>query len=146
MSYLEKLKKRGLPNLVQTGEYVGASYLFGYVQNKYRDKAQVWGIPADLASGVVLKAVSLGCDIAGVATGLSSHVGTVGNAGLGAYFHTLGAGHGAHSAGVYRLLLTSEADKAKALQAFPKATILGDLPKATRGDFLSAAQLAEMAR
>ena len=67
----------------------------------------------------------------------------VANAGVGAFFHTLGAGHGAKSAGVTRFMTTASADKVKA--ALPGVTILGEIPQAPAGNFLSARDLAAMA-
>jgi hypothetical protein len=149
MGYLDRLHKgHGLTShVVETLEYAGASYGFGYLQNRYREKASVMGVPADLLAGVVLKTVVLGSELMGkgVSGGFATLLSNVGNAGIGAYFHTLGAGHGAQKSGVKRLLI-SEKDVEKAKAALPGATILGDLPKAPKGDFLSAAELAEMAR
>ena len=152
MSYLAKTramletKKKGVvPSLVEAAEYVGASYGFGYLQNRYREKASLMGVPADLLAGVGLKAAALAADVMGKSGGVACLASTVGNAGLGAYFHTLGAGHGAQASGVKRLLI-SDKDVAKARAALPNATILGEIPKAPHGDFLSAAELAEMAR
>lgn len=150
MSYLDRLHKgRGvMPHLVETVEYAGAAYGFGYLQNRYREKASVLGMPVDLLAGVVLKGAALSSELLGKgASGwMTSLANNVGNAGVGAFFHTMGAGHGAHAAGVKRMLLTSAADVAKAKAALPGATILGEIPKAPHGDFLSAAELAELAR
>ena len=149
MGYLDKLslKRDGvLPNLVRTAEYGLASYGFGYVQNRFRERASVMGVPLDLLVGVAGKAASIfGGEVYGMAPGLMPHIDNVANAGIGAYFHTLGAGHGARAAGVKRLLIR-ESDVPKARKALPDATILGDLPRAPRGDFLSPAELMEMAK
>lgn len=126
--------------------YGGASYGFGYLQNRYREKASVMGVPADLLAGVGLSALSLGCDVMGKSGALSALSRDVGHAGLGAYFHTLGAGHGAKASGVTRLLLKNPAQLAKARQAVPDAEVLGAIPAAPHGDFLSPAELAEMAK
>lgn len=146
MSYLAKLKQHGIvKNLTTAAVYAGASYGFGYIQNAYRSKAHVMGVPLDLAAGIGFKAVSLGASMLGMGSGFAPHLDTIGNAGIGAFFHTLGAGHGAQKAGVKRLLV-NEADMVKAKAALPNATILGDLGKAPKGDFLSAKDLAALAR
>lgn len=160
MSYLDKLhfgKKGGVVHAVTSevvgaGVYAGASYGFGYVQNRYRDKASLWGVPVDLLAGVGLTAATIGCDLY-VGHGkwgkrihnLTPITRDVGRAGFGAYFHTLGAASGAAKSGVKRLLI-SEADLPKAKAALPNATVLGDIPKAPHGDSLSARDLAEMAK
>jgi hypothetical protein len=150
MSYLSKLhsgaKKVGLMHeLVETGELVGGVAAFGYLQNRYREKASLWGVPADLAAGAVLKVAVLGCKYFGKFKRVCPHLDNLGNAGLAAYAHTLGAGYGAQASGVKRLLI-SEADVAKAKAALPNATILGDIPKAPHGDYFSSRDLADMAK
>lgn len=134
-------------NLMSTGEYAAGSYAFGYLQNRYREKASLAGIPADLLAGAALKVVAIGTNLTSNkwARRLAPHANTFGNAGIGAFFHTLGAGHGAQASGVKRLLI-SEADVPKAKAALPNATILG-VDKETRPrDVLSARELADMAR
>lgn len=136
-----------VPKLAEAAEYFGASYAFGYVQNKYREKASVAGIPADLVVGGLSKAVAIGMDLWGstkMATGMAPFANVIGNAGIAAFGHTLGAGAGAKASGVRRLLI-SESDVAKAKAALPNATILGEIPKAPHGDFLSSRDLASMA-
>jgi hypothetical protein len=103
----------------------------------------------DLLAGIVSKVVVLGADLFGangrMVRGVLPHVNTLGNAAVGAYFHTRGAGYGAQASGVKRLILPAgQVDAVK--KAFPSATVLGAIPKAPHGDFLSAAELAEMAR
>jgi hypothetical protein len=146
MNYMQKLKQAGVvANLVETAEFAGASFGFGYLQNKYRKQAHMFGVPADLLAGVVLKAASLGCDVFNVAGAAAPHLNIIGNAGVGAFFHTLGAGYGSKSAGVKRLLIP-EGDEAKMQKAFPNAEVLGAIGKAPKGDFLSSADLAALAR
>ena len=148
MSYLAKLqrasKKVGLlHNVVETAEYVGASYVFGYAQNRWREQASIKGVPADLAAGITLKAASLVLDLIGKGHNVSSHINVVGNAGLGAFFHTMGSGHGGEKGGVKRLLVSSaDAERVKKLGV----TVLGDLGKAAPGAYLSARDLHAMAQ
>jgi hypothetical protein len=148
MSYLDRIyrgRKHIVSEVVETAEYAGASYGFGYLQNRYREKASVMGVPADLLAGVGLKVVALGCEILGTGRAIAPHASIIGNAGVGAYFHTLGAGAGAKAAGIKRILIP-EGDVEKAKKALPNATILGDLGKAPHGDFLSIDELAKLAR
>lgn len=135
-------------NVVETVEYGAASFGFGYVQNRFRNKAHVAGIPLDLGVGVVTKVVGFAMDaFGGHKMGLvAPHVNVIGNAGIGAFFHTLGAGVGLKGAGVSRLLLPPGADAKKAKAAIPGSEILGGISPAPKGDFLSSAELAAMAR
>jgi hypothetical protein len=130
---------------VTLAEYAGASYLFGYVQNAYPGRARLFGFPADLAAGVGLKALSLVSTLAGVAKGARSHLDTVGNAGIGAYFHTLGSGHGFKKSGRVRAILPAGA-AAKLQAAVPESTIFGVAARAPQGDLLTSADLARLAQ
>lgn len=150
MGYLDKVKKAVnpkasgvVPTVVGAVEYGAASYGFGYLQGRYRYK--VGGIPAELLAGLAGKALVLvGGDVMGYLPGLMPHVDILANAGIGAYMHTLGAGHGAKHGNVVRAV--GAVDEKKLAAVFPNATVLGALPKAPRGDFLSASELAELAR
>ncbi len=145
MGYLDRLKGKGVASAVTLVEYGAASYGLGYVKNRWRDKAHVKGVPVDLAGGIVLKLASLAMQLSNKGTGLAPHLDTVGNAGVGAFFHTLGSSHGAAASGLRRLLIPAS-DVAKAKAALPNATILGEIPKAPPGDYLSSADLQRMAR
>lgn len=147
MGYLDKLDPSGfgvLPKVVESVEYGAASYGFGYLQSRYR--ASVMGVPVELLAGVAGKALVLGGEMMGLPSSkfgkvlsvAMPHVDVVANAGIGAYFHTLGVGHGAKAAAA----LPAGKAPTKALGT----TVLGAIPKAPHGDFLSAAELAEMAR
>lgn len=151
MKYLDKLhpRKAGMvSNVVETVEYGAFSYGYGFLQNKYRGKASVKGVPADVLAGVGFKAAALLMDAFGgsAVAKVSPHINVLGNAGIGAFFHTLGAGHGAKSAGVTRLLLAPGTDVKKAKAMLPGSEVLGGIPPAPKGDFLSSSELAAMAR
>lgn len=128
--------------VVGVGVYAGAAYGFGYIQNRYRERATVKGVPVDLLAGVVLTGAAY-FNVGG--SGVSPLLRDVGRAGVGAFFHTLGAGKGAEQSGVTRLLI-NKGDVARAKAALPSATVLGEIPRAPHGDYLSAAELAELAR
>lgn len=149
MGYLDRLNPKKHPItggvLLGTVEYAAASYGFGYAKNKWRDKAHVFGVPVDLLAGLVAKTLSVGALATGKFEGAVPHLDALGNAGVGAFFHTLGAAHGAAASGLRRVLIPAS-DVAKAKAALPNATILGEIPKAPPGDYLSAADLARMAR
>ncbi len=142
MRYLAKLNPKASP-LFEAVEYGAASYGYGYLMSRYREKASVMGVPADLLGGVLMKAASL---FGGrYLRGFTAHANVLGNAGIGAFCHTLGSGHGAAGSGVKRLLI-HESDVPKAKAALPNATILGDIPKAPHGDFLSFGELNKLAK
>ena len=146
MGYLDKYhhSKRGTARgVVEAVEYAALSYGFGYAQNRYREKASLFGVPADLLAGGVMKAMAL---FGGkYLKGAHSLVDTAANAGIGAFFHTMGAGHGGKKSGLSRVVVPAgDVDKVK--KAVPSATILGDIPKQTQGAFLSTRDLAELSR
>lgn len=151
MRYLEKYypgRRHGtVNNLVGAAVgvlvYGGASYGFGYAQNKYREKASLFGVPADLLTGAVLTGASaLGL----LGHGTIGHLGhDIGKAGVGAFFHTLGAGHGGAASGLTRAVVPKN-QVSKLRAAVPSATILGEIPKAPHGDFLKPGDLAVLAR
>jgi hypothetical protein len=135
----------GLAGDVMTAaEYAGASYLFGYVQNAFPGRARLFGFPADLVTGVVAKAASLGLTLTGKVGGARPHLDVLGNAGLGAYFHTLGSGHGFKKSGRVRAILPASAAD-KLLKAVPESTIFGVDARAPQGDLLTASDLARLA-
>lgn len=131
-------------NALTTAEYAGASYLFGYVQNAFPGRARIAGVPADLAVGVAAKAASLLSTLTGTMGVARPHLDVLGNAGLGAYFHTLGSGHGFKKSGRVRAVLPATA-AAKLRQAVPESTIFGVESKAPKGDLLTADDLARLA-
>lgn len=146
MSYLKKFSqgvssksfmKSAVSNVMHTAEYAGASWGFGYLQSRYR--SQVMGVPIELAAGVVGKALVLfGGEAMGLLPQVMPHVDVVSNAALGAWAHTLGVGYGARQA--------ASLPPGKAPTKALGTTVLGAIPKAPHGDFLSASELAEMAR
>lgn len=137
------VRKGGLvKEAVSVAEGAAASVAFGYVQNKYRDKAEIKGIPADLLVGALTKVVAVAADIYGKVPGWTPHLHSVGNAGINAYFHTLGSGLGGKAAfpeGSKRVMLPPGA-------ALPAgATVLGVIPAAPVGDHLSPADINRLA-
>jgi len=132
-------------NALATAEYAAASYAFGYIQNAFPGRARIFGVPVDLAVGVAAKTVSMGLTLSGHGGQLRPHVDAVGNAGIGAYFHTLGSGHGFNKSGRVRAFLPAGA-ASKLKTAVPEATIFGVSARAPQGDLLTASDLAKLAR
>jgi hypothetical protein len=155
-SYLDKLYpgKKGtfthaLTHTVADAAIIGgASFGFGYVQSRYREKAAVMGVPADLAAGIGMSALAfLGewYGVGGVVGALRHTTKLIGLAGIGSYCHTLGSGHGAQASGVKRIAVHAK-DVGKVKSALPNSTVLGQIPRAPHGDFLSPSQLEALAR
>lgn len=148
MGLLSRLNpvRRGSGRAVVEGVAYGvAGYGFGYVQNRYRGKASVAGVPLDLTVGVLGKVLSMTQLFTGRWGGrVHAASNFLGNVGLAAFGHTLGAGHGAEKAGIARLLI-QKSDVAKAKAAIPGAEILG-VEKAPHGKYLTPSQLADIAR
>lgn len=146
MSYLSKAKHIVMGakhELVEGAEYAAAMGAFGYVQQRYR--AGVMGAPADLVAGALAKVAAIGLDYYGKGRKFHPYLDLVGNAGLGSYFHTVGAAMGAQNSGMKRIMV-KDSDLGKVKKAVPDATILGAIPKATKVNFMSAAELAALAR
>lgn len=135
-----------VPRMAEAAEYFGVSVATGYLQNRYREKASLFGVPAELVGGVGMKALALVLDMRGKGHGtLGSQANILGNIGLAAYGHTIGAGLGASASGVKRVLVQAQ-DLPRVKAAVPGATVLGDIPPAPHGDLLSTAELREMIR
>lgn len=144
---LKSLEKYGPPRksagqkLTEGAAYAVASYGYGYAQNRWR--ASVGPVPLDLAAGIAAKAGAL---VFGRHLGsVGGLVDVLGNAGIGAFCHTLGSGAGSKKSGVRRLLV-NEADLAKVKAVLPNATVLGEIGPAPHGDYLTHRELSEMAQ
>jgi hypothetical protein len=135
-----------VPRAVETGEYMLSALGIGYLQNRYRDRMAVAGVPANLLVGGLMKLGALAMDLKRKSGGtIHSQLHILGNVGLVTWAHAKGAGMGAAASGVRRALVRPE-DVKKVLAAAPATTLFGEIPKAPKGDFLSTAQLADMAR
>ena len=159
MGYLDKIHPRrsgAVSKVVELAEYGGASWLYGYAQTRYREKASIKGVPLDLAAGVGLKLLDIvgslwakdygGGVIKRAVRSASPHAGVLGNAGIGAFMHTWGAGVGGEKSGVKRLLVQDKDVDAVKKALGGRVTVLGEIPKAPQpGKFFSARELARMA-
>ena len=151
--YLSKLYPGAKITAVDVAIYGGASYGFGYIENKYREKASVMGVPVSAVAGGALVVGSLlssvflkgGGRVARYVRMAAPYANDIGLAGLGAYLHTLGAGKGAQHGDVARIAVDKK-DVAKVRAAVPKSTLLGEIPPAPHGDWLSSKDLANLAR
>ena len=155
MSYLSKLypgrkgsKGHAVFNALTDAAVIPAmAYGFGYVENRYRERASVQGVPVSAVAGAAGVAINLAASLFGVRQlrGVAGIAGEIGTAGLASYFHTLGAGKGADHSGVKRVLVDGK-DMNKLKSVLPQSTVLGEIPKAPVGDFLSSSELAHLAR
>jgi hypothetical protein len=130
-------------NVVTTAEISGASYLAGYVQAAYPDKAHIKGAPLDVALGTTLKIVSLVLTGTGKAHNLRPHLDAVGNGFLASYFASLGTNSGYAKTGRTRAVLPAGADRSKLPAG---TTVLGVDQKAPAGDVLSMQDIMNLAR
>lgn len=144
-SYLAPRHGRGMNGtgvggfVVDKGERYAASFGFGALMGHYRD-SMVWrGIGADLWIGAGLTAASAAMLIAsGGRSNLAPHLERIGDAGVMAYFHGRGASWGSKQAG--HSVQVIEAPKKPG--ALPAPTVVGSIPEAARGSFLSAEEIA----
>ena len=131
--------------LVDKGErYAGAS-LFGFLKGYYRDKAMVRGIPVDVLAGGALTVV--GAILSGLSGGtsqLAPHLNRFGDAGVMSYLNSRLAGYGMKKAG--RSVYVLDGTAPGALPAgMKKVDMLGAIPAAMGGAYLSADEIAKYA-
>lgn len=121
----------------------------GYLANRYREK-HLMGMPVDLAGGVggTVAALLASRFARGKVAKLVPLLRAAGHAGLYSWAHTLGAGMGAQAAGVQRMIIGPGASPAAVKQKLAGAgvSVLGQIPKAPHGDWLSDKQLLNLAR
>lgn len=142
--------EKAIPRIVEKAERSGLAYVAGLVQNKFRHKASLFGAPADLVAGAVGTGTSLAMSIFGKGQGRGAFMRTVhsqadivGDVGLMAFFHTIGAGKGAKTSGVVRLLVPA-ADVAKVKKILPSAEVVGAIDPAPAGDRMTQSDLASL--
>lgn len=169
MSYLDKFLPRksgtvgrGIHAAVDAALPAAMIGGFGYAMNRYRDKSSVHvpvvgNVPVDLGAGVLgLAMTTFGLtSLLGRVTGIGfikrhaykvdKMAGAVATAGLGSYAHTYGSGLGGKQSGVTRLMVDKK-DVPRVKAAMPSATVLGEIPSAPHGDFLSSSDLRNLAR
>ena len=121
---------------IETGEYLGASYLAARINTQFGEKAKIRGVEATLVAGLVGKIVALGADIMGYGGSWTPHVNTVSTAMIAVHAAQLGAKHG----------LEAASKKAGAPALPPKQTVSGELPPApTPGRFLDLGRVGRIA-
>lgn len=152
--FLDKIHPRKdtkMSAAVETVEYVGASYGYGYLMGRYREKAELGGMPADLLVGGALRVAGLlGEHWRGAPRFLKSaapHATVLGLAGLGAFAHMKGVGAGSRASGALRASLppgTSPSDLEKIKKLVPGTVFSGIPPARGPHNFLSSRELARM--
>ncbi len=131
-------------HLVETGEYLGVSYLAGRVNTQYGDKAKWRGHDLTYVGGIVGKGLAVAADVFGFGDGWSHHVNTASMALLGAHFVAKGAEDGMAAASGVPALAGKAA--APAMAAPKKTTALGAIPPAPiPGKFLDLNKTAAIA-
>jgi len=153
MSFLKKMKSGGLKNLphgteraglkgviVDKGERYGASLAYGYLKGYYREKFMFKGYGLDLWTGVgALVASAAATIMSGGRSSLAPHLERIGDAGVSSYLNTIGSSLGASKAGRSAVVV----DQAKL--PGKKASVLGMIPQAMGGSYLTQDELAHFA-
>lgn len=75
--------------LVRTAEIGGTSFGFGFLNGR-QGGVELFGVPIELAVGIGANLFAM----MGVGRGMETHLASVGDGALAAYFHTLGRGVG----------------------------------------------------
>ena len=153
MGFLDRISQ-GAPNLdvrhgmglsshlVETGEYLGFSYLAGRVNTQYGDRVEWKGHDMTYIAGLATKVVSVAADIFGFGEGWSHHANTASNALLGAHFVAKGAEDGLAAA----KKSGQTAGKSTSAMEKVKGTALGAIPPAPQpGRFLDLERCAAIA-
>lgn len=124
--------------LVDKVERYGASVAYGFVQNYYREKAMVKGVPLDILVGGGLTLLGAGLEIFSRGrSALAPHLNAIGDAGVQAYFLKLGAVWGTKASGRKAYIL----EKGATAPALPGLTQVG-LEPAVGGAVLDEASIA----
>ena len=159
MSFLDRITQnapnldtrhdRGLTShLVETGEYLGFSYLAGRVNTQYGDKAKWKGHDATYVAGLATKVVAVAADIFGFGDGWSHHANTASNALLGAHFVAKGAEDGMAAASGSSKPAKSLPAASSSTSTLPaaKTTALGAIPPAPQpGKYLDLDRVSAIA-
>lgn len=126
--------------LADKAERYGAAYAFGFAKGYYRERAMWKGYGADLWIGGAATLASAALNIAsGGRAALAPHLERIGDAGVTSYFNSMGASAGATKAGRSVLVMNQG-------QQLPgKKSILGMIPPAMGGAYLSADEIARFA-
>jgi hypothetical protein len=165
MSILTRIK-RGLPHLhespieqrspttptkaltgfvVERAERYGASYLFGYIKGRYRERAMWRGCGIDLWAGGLLTLTSAWLEIASSGRSLlAPHLIAVGDAGVQSFFNSIGAAHGGKASGRPVYAMNEGAPKVAIPAGMSQVpdTVLGAIGPMPQGAYLSAEELA----
>lgn len=131
-------------NLLHTAEVAAAAEGFGYLHGRYREEASIKGVPLNLVAGLGLKAVVLGAGLLSRGSempGWASHVDAVALAGLGSYMFADGVARGTKAAGRSIFILESGAARPKDMGGLKQTDVVGALPQAVGGAYLSADDL-----
>lgn len=114
---------------------------FGFIKGRFREKSLIGGkVPVDILAGGLLTLVAAGLNIASDGRSvLAKHAERVGDAGVMSFFNSLGASWGASSANYQVAVLPKTAQ----LPAGSAPMVLGALPQATGGAYLTAEEIAK---
>lgn len=131
--------------IVGTGVYVAASEIFGYVHGRYRDKAEVMGVPANLLVGVLgkLSAIALYAQ-GGKLRNKAHYLNNIANAGIGSYVFADGVARGTRAAGRKIYVLESGGTPPSLGRGLTQTDVVGEIPQAMGGAYLSREELESL--
>jgi hypothetical protein len=159
MSFLSKMKaaphhlphgtshRRGLVGLlVDKGERYGASLAFGYIKGYYRERAQLRGIPIELAAGVAgLAGSALFSLFSSGRSDVAPHFERIGDAGMQGYLNSVATSWGTTKSGRQVMVLDQGAGARAQIPGKVKQSVVGDIPPAMGGAYLTPDQIANFA-
>lgn len=120
--------------VVDKGERFAAAYAFGAIKGYYRERAMFKGFGADLwVGGGALVASAVLTVLSGGRSGAAPHLERIGDAGVSSYLNSMGISWGAKKAGRTVVL------------GLGHSTVLGYIPPAVGGAYLSADEIAHFA-
>jgi hypothetical protein len=129
--------------LVDKGERYAAAFAFGAAKGYYGDRWSFKGYSADIVIGGGLLVASAFSKAFGVGTKLASHAERIGDAGIMSALTSIGAKWGLEKAGA-SVHLSHPKSAAAPLPAKP-AQVVGHIPAAMGGNFLTPEQIAHYA-
>lgn len=128
--------------LVDKGERIAASALFGFLKGYYREKVIYAGMPVDFWAGLGFTAAGAVASMASDGESkMAAHFERIGDAGLMSYANSMGAAYGSKQAGRTVQVL----ERGAALPATRSMAVVGELPAAVHGAYLTADEIARYA-
>lgn len=126
-----------LTDKLERAVYAGA---FGVAKGFLREKSLVGGVPLDILAGTAMTLAAAGLNLATEGkSAIAKHAERIGDAGVMSFCNSLGASYGAQWAN-YQVAVVPSAAK---LPPGSAPMVLGALPQAAGGAYLTAEELAK---